>query len=144
MSGQLTDDAAGRPRNPVPTVDIIIEFEGGIVLIDRKNPPLGWALPGGFIDYGESAERAAVREALEETGLDLEDLNQFHVYSDPRRDCRFHTMTIVFTARGVGTLVAADDAAAARVFRRDDLPEKMAFDHRGIVNDYVGGRWARG
>jgi 8-oxo-dGTP diphosphatase len=144
MSGQVDDHAKPHPRNPAPTVDIIIEYEGGIVLIERANPPHGWALPGGFIDYGESAERAAVREAREETGLVLDDLEQFHVYSDPRRDCRMHTITTVFTAKGSGVLEGADDARTARVFRADELPEEMAFDHRGILRDYLNDRWGRG
>jgi len=127
----------------VPTVDVIIEHGGGIVLIERKNPPHGWALPGGFIDYGESAEDAAVREAREETGLELENLRQFHVYSDPRRDCRMHTLTIVFTARGVGLPRAADDAKGIRVFRPSELPSSMAFDHREILDDYLTGTWQR-
>jgi len=129
------------PRNPIPTVDVIIEYQGGIVMIERRNPPRGWALPGGFVDYGESVEAAAEREALEETGLRLEGLRQFHVYSEPGRDCRMHTMTTVFVARGVGTLAAADDAASARVFR-DRLPDSIAFDHRRIIEDYRAGRWS--
>ncbi len=142
MPGPVEDNPS-RPRNPIPTVDIIIEHEGGIVLIERKNPPHGWALPGGFIDYGESAEAAAVREAKEETGLELESLRQFHVYSDPRRDCRMHTMTTVFVARGAGALAAGDDAANADVFGRSALPDEMAFDHRTILEDYFAERWSR-
>ncbi len=138
MPGRV-DVPPQHPRNPVPTVDIIIEYGDGIVLIRRKNPPHGWALPGGFIDYGESAEAAAVREAREETGLELSDLRQFHVYSDPGRDPRMHTITTVFTACGSGDLIAADDAASACVFRRESLPEEMAFDHRGILGDYLKG-----
>jgi len=141
MSGSMTPPAGGRPRNPVPTVDVIVEYRGGIVLVERRHPPHGWALPGGFIDYGESAEDAAVREAREETGLGLSDLAQFHVYSDPKRDCRMHTMTIVFTARGEGSLQGGDDALAARVFAPDELPERMAFDHRRILEDYLSGRF---
>jgi 8-oxo-dGTP diphosphatase len=150
MPGRVDSDdhAGGRkgdlPRNPIPTVDIIIEYQGGIVLVERKNPPHGWALPGGFIDYGESAEHAARREALEETGLDLEDLRQFHVYSDPGRDCRFHTMTTVFVALGVGVLRAADDARAAAVFPPDEPPSPMAFDHSKIISDYTSGKWVGG
>lgn len=127
------------PRNPVPTVDIIITLGDGIVLIERANPPHGWALPGGFIDYGETAEAAAVREAREETGLELDGLKQFRVYSDPQRDPRMHTLTVVFTAVGRGVLRADDDAKAAAVYRLDELPEEMAFDHRRIIVDYV--RW---
>jgi ADP-ribose pyrophosphatase YjhB (NUDIX family) len=142
MPGHLGKSAGGTPRNPVPTVDIIIEYEGGIVLIERRNPPPGWALPGGFIDYGESAEDAAIREAMEETGLGLEGLRQFHVYSDPKRDCRMHTITTVFAARGVGEARAADDARALKVFRLDEIPNEMAFDHRSILEDYLSGRWS--
>ncbi|MEN8140352.1 MAG: NUDIX hydrolase [Thermodesulfobacteriota bacterium] len=124
------------PRNPLPTVDIIIAHEGGIVLIERKNPPPGWALPGGFVDYGESLETAAAREAQEETGLSLTNLRQFRAYSDPGRDARFHTITMVFVAQGHGPLVAGDDAAKARVFSPDQLPE-LAFDHAEIIRDYL-------
>ena len=124
-------------RNPIPTVDIIIELElkletaesVGIVLIRRKNPPLGWALPGGFIDYGESAEQAAVREAAEETSLKVQLIEQFHVYSDPQRDPRQHTLTTVLIARASGTPRGADDAAEARVFEESTLPSVLAFDH---------------
>ncbi len=122
-------------RNPVPTVDIIIETGGGIVLIRRKNPPHGWALPGGFVDYGESFEAAAVREAREETDLDVRLVRQFHTYSDPDRDPRQHTASTVFIATAEGTPVAADDAAQARIFTRDNLPP-LVFDHARIVADY--------
>ncbi len=122
-------------RNPVPTVDIIIEVDGGIVLIKRKNPPYGWALPGGFVDYGESYEDAAVREALEETCLQVKQLRQFHTYSDPGRDPRMHTASTVFIARASGMPVGADDAEKAAVFSRDTLPE-LAFDHAQILADY--------
>ena len=125
-----------RYRNPVPTVDIIIDYEGGIVLIERKNPPPDWALPGGFVDYGESLEAAAVREALEETGLAVELTGQFHTYSDPVRDPRQHTISTVFTARGRGKLEAGDDAGKAAVYGPENLPEKIAFDHRQIIHDY--------
>ncbi|MBI3354842.1 MAG: NUDIX hydrolase, partial [Nitrospirae bacterium] len=90
-------------RNPLPTVDIIIELKDkGIVLIRRKNPPHGWAIPGGFVDYGESLEYAAVREAREETSLNVELIRQFHTYSDPRRDARLHTISTVYIARAKG------------------------------------------
>jgi len=141
MPGRVSEDGT-RHRNPVPTVDIIIEYEGGIVLIERRNPPPGWALPGGFIDRGESAESAAVREAAEETGLALSDLRQFHVYSDPDRDPRLHTITTVFVASGSGRLEASDDAVNARVVDPTRLPEEVAFDHREIIADYVAGRWS--
>jgi ADP-ribose pyrophosphatase YjhB (NUDIX family) len=142
MPGRVSEGAEPRPRNPVPTVDVIIEYGGGIVLIERRNPPPGWALPGGFIDYGESAEAAAVREAMEETNLRLDGLRQFHVYSNPKRDCRMHTITTVFAARGVGEARAADDARALKVFRRDEIPDEMAFDHRSILEDYFSDRWS--
>lgn len=130
-------------RNPAPTVDVIIELDGsGIVLIRRKTPPYGWALPGGFVDYGESLEEAAVREAKEETSLDVTLLDQFHTYSDPKRDPRRHTITTVYMARAKGTPKAADDAAAIGIFRKDDLPEEMAFDHREILRDYFISRRA--
>jgi 8-oxo-dGTP diphosphatase len=126
------------PRNPIPTVDVIIEMEGGrIVLIRRKNPPAGWALPGGFVDYGESVEAAARREALEETGLEVELVEQFHTYSAPDRDPRQHTMSVVFIGRAAGEPRGADDAAEARGFDPEKLPEPMAFDHRQIVSDYL-------
>jgi ADP-ribose pyrophosphatase YjhB (NUDIX family) len=124
-------------RNPFPTVDIIIEMEeGGIVLIKRKNPPFGFALPGGFVDYGESLEAAAVREALEETSLEIELLYQLGAYSDPTRDPRHHTISVVFVARASGEPVAADDAEAVGVYDRSSLPENLAFDHKKILQDY--------
>jgi 8-oxo-dGTP diphosphatase len=124
-------------RNPAPTVDIIIELDtGGIVLIRRKNPPPGWALPGGFIDYGESAEDAAVREAREETSLNVRLVELLHVYSDPNRDPRKHTMAVVFIARAHGTPLGADDAAEAAVFTEQSLPAPLAFDHAKILRDY--------
>ncbi|HEC97788.1 MAG TPA: NUDIX hydrolase [Nitrospirae bacterium] len=123
-------------RNPLPTVDLIIEYNSGIILIKRGNPPYGWALPGGFVDYGESLEAAAVREAREETGLEVDLVRQFHAYSEPERDSRFHTITIVYIARAKGTPRAGDDAADVGVFARDNLPEDIAFDHRDILMDY--------
>ena len=122
-------------RNPAPTVDIIIETEGGIVLIERKNPPYGWALPGGFVDYGESFEAAARREAHEETGLQVTLLLQFHTYSNPERDARQHTASTVFVAQATGQPIAADDASKAGIFFQHDLPA-LAFDHLQIVQDY--------
>lgn len=129
-----------RYKNPLPTVDLIIEYAGGVVLIKRKNPPYGWALPGGFVDYGESLERAAVREAREETGLDVKLTRQMHTYSDPARDSRFHTITTVYVGQGSGELMAADDAADANVYMEDTLPEDIAFDHRDILEDYYNNR----
>ncbi len=128
-------------RNPIPTVDIIIELKGGIILIKRKNPPQGWALPGGFVDYGETLESAAVREAKEEIGLDVELIRQFHTYSDPRRDPRHHTITTVYIAKAQGTAIAGDDAKEAGVFQKEALPKKIAFDHKEILNDYFSRRY---
>src|SRR5687768_8665746 len=103
-------------RNPLPTVDIIIELgEGEIVLIERKNPPHGWALPGGFVDYGESLEAAAVREAKEETSLQVQLVEQFYTYSDPDRDPRYHTISTVYIATAQGLPRGADDAKTAKV-----------------------------
>lgn len=128
-------------RNPVPTVDIIIEYMDGIILIRRKNPPEGWALPGGFVDYGETLEEAAVREAKEETGLDVRLVRQLHSYSDPHRDPRQHTISTVFLAEADGEYAAGDDAAAVGVFSARDLPDNLAFDHRQILEDYIIGRY---
>ncbi|MCP4690829.1 MAG: NUDIX hydrolase, partial [Desulfobacterales bacterium] len=117
-------------------VDIIIERDGGVVMVERKNPPLGWALPGGFVDYGESLESAAIREAREETSLDIRLMEQFHAYSDPDRDPRNHTASMVFIARSEGVLKAADDARRAGIFTGDALPRRIAFDHKKILEDY--------
>jgi ADP-ribose pyrophosphatase YjhB (NUDIX family) len=118
-----------------------MELHDSIVLIKRKNPPAGWALPGGFVDYGETLESAAIREAKEETGLDVELVRQFHSYSDPKRDARHHTITTVFVAKARGKAVAGDDAKEVGEFRRDNLPEQIAFDHRDILDDYFTGRY---
>ena len=127
-------------RNPVPTVDIIIELvdrpHRPIILIERKNPPLGWAIPGGFVDYGELVETAAVREAQEEIGLQVELIEQFHVYSDPNRDPRQHTLSIVFLATGTGEPQAADDAKNLGIFHAWDIPDQLCFDHNKILKDY--------
>jgi len=129
-------------QNPVPAVDLIIEIEGqGWVLIERRNPPPGWALPGGFVEVGESLEQAAVREAREETCLEVELLGQFHTYSDPARDPRMHCISTVFVARAEGTPKAEDDAKSVAVFPKDRLPEVMAFDHRKILEDYLNSHW---
>jgi 8-oxo-dGTP diphosphatase len=132
---------AKAPRNPYLTVDLIIRCQDesgteGILLIERRNPPFGWALPGGFVDYGESLEGAARREALEETGLELEDLRQFHAYSDPRRDPRQHNVTVVFLARAIGQPRAGDDARSCEVFPLGAFPVPLAFDHEKILRDY--------
>lgn len=125
--------------NPVPTVDVVIEYAGGVVLIERRNPPLGWALPGGFVELGETLETAARREMNEETGLELGELKLLGVYSDPARDPRQHTISTVYVAEGRGQLKAGDDAATARVFSLDELPE-LCFDHARILADYAACR----
>lgn len=124
-------------RNPYPTVDVIVEMEGGIVLVQRNNPPPGWALPGGFVEEGERVEEAAVREALEETGLQVRLTDLLYVYSDPRRDPRHHTLAVVFVGRAEGVPTGGDDAADARVFPLDALPSPLAFDHARILADYA-------
>lgn len=123
-------------RNPLPTVDIIIETRGGIVLIERENPPHGWAIPGGFLDWGESVEACALREAVEETGLAVHLEELFYVYSRPDRDPRHHTVTTVFIASADRRPVAADDAKNAGVFTPDTLPGPLVFDHGQILDDY--------
>ncbi len=123
-------------KNPVPTVDIIITTGDKIVLIRRKNEPLGWAIPGGFIDFGESAENAAIREAKEETGLDVELTGLLGVYSDPKRDPRTHTISTVFLAKAQGTPKADDDALDIGLFDKDNLPEEIVFDHKKILEDF--------
>ncbi len=131
-------DVFRRHRNPVPTVDIIIEIpDQGLVLIRRANPPLGWALPGGYVDYGESLEDAARREAREETSLEVTLLGQLHTYSDPGRDPRQHNISTVFVAEAHGTPRAADDARSLEIFRPADLPQALAFDHSRILADYL-------
>lgn len=127
-------------KNPIPTVDIIIELEGGIVFIKRANPPFGWALPGGYVDYGESLEEAAYREALEETGLKIELLGQFHTYSDPLRDTRQHNISTVFIAKAEGQLQPGSDAKMAEVFTSP--PQSLVFDHAIILKDYL--KWRNG
>ena len=123
---------------PFTTVDAIIEIEDGIVIIERSNPPFGWALPGGFVDYGESLEYAVAREAKEETALDLIDLKQFHTYSDPTRDPRFHTIGTVFIAKGKGKPKAGDDAAGLRIIKLNEVGKlDFAFDHKKIIQDYI-------
>ncbi|MBU1920863.1 NUDIX hydrolase [bacterium] len=120
-------------RNPFPTVDIAVIRAGKILLIERKNPPAGWALPGGFVDYGESAEAAAVRELQEETGLRANNLRLFGVYSEPGRDPRFHTLSVVYLADAEGEARAGDDAGRAAWFEFSGLPAQIAFDHRQII-----------
>ena len=128
-------------NGPFSTVDAIIEINDGIVFIERKNPPFGWALPGGFVDYGESLEKAVVREAKEETGLDITDVRQFHTYSDPKRDPRFHTVGTVFTAKAKGRPQAGDDAAELKIVKLGEIKDlKLAFDHEIILQDFLKSR----
>jgi 8-oxo-dGTP diphosphatase len=126
---------SGKPTTPLLTVDIIIEAAGGIVLIERKNPPEGWALPGGFVDVGESVAAAAVREAREETSLEVTLVEQFFAYSDPKRDPRGATVSVVFIGQATGTPRAEDDAKNIGIYALDKLPQ-LAFDHGQILEDY--------
>jgi 8-oxo-dGTP diphosphatase len=124
-------------EGPYLTVDAVLEYENGIVLIERTNPPLGWALPGGFVDYGETVEQAIKREVKEETNLDVAELKLLGVYSAPNRDARFHTVSVVFSTTAKGKLKASSDAKNAKVYPFDNLPDKIAFDHRKIIEDYL-------
>jgi len=131
-------------RNPLPTVDIVIELEGkGIVLIQRGKEPHGWAIPGGFVDYGESLEEAAKREALEETSLDVELVRQLGAYSALDRDPRHHAISVVFLAKARGEPEAKDDAQGVGVFTETNLPSPLAFDHEKIVADYFAWKKTR-
>ena len=133
-------------KGPFTTVDAIIEIPAspeqvrndGIILIQRSNPPSGFALPGGFVDYGESLEEAVIREAKEETDLDLEDLRQFHTYSEPNRDPRFHTIATVFIAKAKGKPKSGSDAASLRIVKLNEIEKlSFAFDHKKILEDYL-------
>src|SRR3989338_5842212 len=141
----MPDTSVPEYKQPKLTVDILIEFEKdskgmGIVLIERKNPPLGWALPGGFVDYGESLEQTAIREAKEETSLDVTLIRQLHTYSEPSRDPRHHTVTAVYIAKASGIPKAMDDAKNVGIFTKDQLPP-LVFDHIHILNDYFSKRY---
>ncbi|HJZ85856.1 MAG TPA: NUDIX hydrolase [Polyangia bacterium] len=130
------DGPLGEERRPAPTVDVIIEVSGGIVLVQRKFAPRGWALPGGFVDYGELVADAARREAREETGLEVELLHLLGVYSNPLRDARRHTISTAYIGRAVGSPRAGDDALEVAVVAGPPWPE-LVFDHADILSDYV-------
>ena len=129
-----------KPITPLLAADAIIELtdqpDRPIVLIERANPPYGWAIPGGFVDVGEIVEHAAVREAREEVGLEVSLIALLGIYSDPARDTRGHTVTAVYVAEASGTPVAADDAKNCQIFNLDKLPEPLAFDHAQVLADY--------
>jgi ADP-ribose pyrophosphatase YjhB (NUDIX family) len=136
-------------KNPIPTADTIIEItrddgRRGIILIERKNPPYGWAIPGGFVDYGETLEQAAIREAKEETSLDVHLEHQLHTYSDPNRDPRKHTISTVFIATAEGKPIAQDDAKTIGIFTEEEITFPLTFDHRQILDDYYRFRKAHG
>lgn len=137
-TGQKTHE----PKTPLLCTDLIIEVGAGlVVLVERKNDPQGWALPGGFVDVGETVEEAALREAWEETGLQVELVRQFHVYSDPKRDTRGHTASVVWVGRARGKPKAGSDAAGIGLYHSMNLPENIAFDHREILRDYFQERY---
>jgi ADP-ribose pyrophosphatase YjhB (NUDIX family) len=142
-TGQKTPQAnPGAPETPRLCTDLIIEVGAGlVVLIERKNSPNGWALPGGFVDVGETVEEAALREAKEETGLDVELVRQFHVYSDPKRDPRGHTASVVWVAHARGKPRAGSDAGNVGLYHQMNLPETISFDHRQILTDYFQERY---
>ncbi|NOY62315.1 MAG: NUDIX hydrolase [Gammaproteobacteria bacterium] len=129
-----------KPVTPLITVDTIIEIPNGpstsIVLIERRYPPSGWALPGGFVDVGETLEQAAVREAREETNLDIQLKVLLGCYSSPARDKRGHMVSVIYVAEGAGIPKAQDDAKALDLFDLDALPQRLAFDHALILDDY--------
>ncbi len=140
----MSDSPERLRRGPDVTADVLITPEDGarrVVLIRRRYPPPGWALPGGHVETGETVEVAAAREALEETGLHVTLVRQFHVYSDPHRDPRRHKVSVVFVGHSSGQPVGADDAAEARWFAHDALPVDIAFDHAQILSDYFNGRY---
>lgn len=132
-----------RPETPLLAADIIIEVRdqpGTVVLVKRKFAPFGWAIPGGFVEIGETVEHAAIREMKEEVGLDVIITGLLGVYSDPKRDPRGHTVTIIYTGVAEGQPVAADDAADVGIFAENNLPQLLAFDHRQVLADYFSSR----
>lgn len=133
---RIISDFVKTYQNPIPTVDAVIEKEEGVILVKRKNPPYGWALPGGFVNYGETLEEAIKREVKEEINLEIRNLTQFHTYSAPDRDPRMHTITTVFLAKAEGNLAPGDDAKELAIFSKDSLPSNLAFDHKKILQDY--------
>lgn len=138
VNGYLQYMFTKQQAGPFVAVDAIIDMGAGIVIIERSNPPFGWALPGGFVDNYESLEDAVRREMKEETDLELLDLKQFHAYSKPGRDPRFHTIGVVFTAKGKGTPKAGDDAAGLEIIKLDEIDKiNFAFDHKQIIKDYI-------
>lgn len=137
--------AIDRLPGPRCTVDAILEPRPGhVLLVRRRYPPLGWALPGGFVERGESLEDACRREIQEETSMEIVELRQMHTYSDPSRDPRHPTVSTVFIARGVGEASAGDDAAETGIFPLDALPQPICFDHADILADFRDGRWGAG
>ena len=133
------------PKTPYLATDGIVEIYDdaknfqGIVLIQRKNEPLGLALPGGFVDVGESVENAVVREMKEEISLDVEIKTLLGVYSDPSRDIRFHTASVTYICKANGIPVGADDAKEAKIYKLDEIPlDILVFDHKKILEDYMG------
>ncbi|MCV0439865.1 MAG: NUDIX hydrolase [Hydrogenophaga sp.] len=126
----------GKPITPMVVVDTIIEVDGGIVLIKRKNFPHGWALPGGCVDVGETCEAAAIREAEEETGLKVENVEFLGIYDDPDRDPRGHAVSAAYICTANGTPVAADDAVDSKVVNPHDVGD-LCFDHNVIIRHYL-------